>query len=550
MILKGSEIILECLLEQGVDTVFGFPGGAVIPLYDSMYDYRDKIRHILTCHEQGATHAADGYARSTGKTGVVFATSGPGATNTVTGIANAFLDSVPLVVITGQVGNDYIGKDSFQEIDITSVTLPITKHNFLVKRVEDLASTVRRAFEIASGGRPGPVLIDVPKDVFTSEFEFTRGEKDFESQEEEFLDLDLVNEFLTYIEDSKKPLIYAGGGIITSGTAKELKNFAKKMAIPVVNSLMAQGCMDSEDELSLGHVGMHGHRVSNYAVSNCDLLITLGARFSDRVASHVDSFASKAKIIQIDIDDSEIGKNKEVDFSICSDLKDVMPILSKNSKEKSHDEWLAELRAQRDPNGDEQAWNERNILRKIKSIVGKDAIVATDVGQHQMWVSQYFGFSEPRKLLTSAGLGTMGFGMGAAIGAKIGNPNERVVLVTGDGSFRMNLNELATVNKYDIPLIVVVMNNSTLGMVRQWQAIFQDKKYSETDITDNIDYPKLAQAFRINGVRADNFNDLEQALKTAVENNEPLLLEVVIEKDSMVFPMVPAGGTYDDMIYG
>lgn len=557
MIKKGSDIIVQAMLDEGVDTVFGYPGASVIPIYDSMYDRKGEITHYLTADEAGATHAADGYARSSGKVGTVLVSSGPGSTNTVTAVASAYFDSVPMVVFTGQVYRKNIGSDSFQEVDITSIVTPVTKYTHQVKSVEDLQLAIRKAYRIAREGRPGPVLLDLPKDVMVNTCEVKTYEEICMLDESKkvrhnaSMNHDDIEIFSEYINKSQRPLIYAGGGIVMSGTSDILRALADKAQIPVVNSLMGQGIMDSTSPLSLGHVGMHGHLKSNYAMRNCDLLITLGARFSDRVTLEINEFAKNAKIIQADIDISEIGKIVGLNHFAHADLSVFMPHLLDRVIKKDRTEWIKAINETGSFDDDyTEEWNERNIIKAIKAKVGPEAFIATDVGQHQMWVSQYYGFNSPRKFVTSGGLGAMGFGLGAAIGTKIANMDSPVVLITGDGSFRMNLNELCTVHKFNLPIIVVVMNNGALGMVRQWQTIFNEKRYAETDITDDVNLVKLAEAFYMEGRRVENIADLEEAVGDAISENKAMLIEVMINKDSLVLPMIPVGGSYEDAIIG
>ncbi len=557
MIKKGSDIIIQAMIDEGVDTIFGYPGASIIPIYDSMYDRKGEITHYLTADEAGATHAADGYARSSGKVGTVLVSSGPGSTNTVTAIASAYFDSVPIVVFTGQVYRKNIGSDSFQEVDITSIVTPVTKYTHQVKSVEDLQLAIRKAYRIAREGRPGPVLLDLPKDVLVNSCEVKTYEEIIHLDESKKLrhnasvSHDDIEIFSEYINKAQRPLIYAGGGIVMSGTSDILRTLADKAQIPVVNSLMGQGIMDSTSPLSLGHVGMHGHVKSNYAMRNCDLLIALGARFSDRVTLEINEFAKNAKIIQADIDISEIGKIVGLNHFAHADLSMFMPHLLDRVISKDRSDWIKSINETGSFNDDyTQDWTERNIIKAIKAKVGKEAFIATDVGQHQMWVSQYYGFDSPRKFVTSGGLGAMGFGLGAAIGAKVANKDTPVVLITGDGSFRMNMNELATVHKYNLPIIIVVMNNGALGMVRQWQTIFNEKRYAETDITDDVDLVKLAEAFYMKGIRVDNIKDLEAAVSEGISENKYLLIEAMIDKDSLVLPMIPVGGGYEDAILG
>ncbi len=545
----GAEIVLECLKEQGVDTIFGYPGGAVIPLYDALVDYEKDFFHVLTCHEQGAVHAADGYARSTGKAGVCFATSGPGATNTVTGIATAYMDSVPLVVITGQVPQGLLGRDSFQEIDITAVTFPITKYNYLVKRIEDLPHIIREAFDIATRGRRGPVLIDIPKDIFISKFDYIMVRSFHEEEKLPMPNEALIEEAARAVNEAMRPVIYAGGGVVHGGAESELYRLAQKASIPVANTLMALGAFPMSDPLSLGLVGMHGHKNTNLAVTKSDLIIAVGARFSDRVIGSKDKFAPRAKIIQIDIDSSEIGKNKEVHFPLEGDVKDILKALADKAEAKDRKAWLEEVKG-----GDcsgvqgEGAFTPENILTLAQKILGKDSIIVTEVGQHQMWAAQYCKVDDPRRFLTSGGLGTMGYGLGASIGAQVANPDKRVIHVAGDGSFRMNCNELATVSKYKLPIITLLFNNSVLGMVRQWQGLFQEKRYSQTTLTKDVDYMKLAEAYGLKGMQAETMEQLDAALMAAAANDTATIIECIIDKDYNVFPIVPPGMPIDKMI--
>jgi len=548
----GAQIVLECLKEQGVDTIFGYPGGAVIPLYDALYDQMDHFEHIRTCHEQGATHAADGYARSTGKVGVCIATSGPGATNTVTGIATAYMDSVPLVVITGQVASNLLGRDSFQEVDITGITMPITKHSFFAKDVDKLADMIRQAFMIAKSGRPGPVLIDIPKDVFLAETEYIPVQEDEETeeafQEDKYYRVEMA-EAVELIEKAQRPVIYAGGGVIIADAAQELYEMAVKGNIPVVNTLMGLGSFPREHPLSLGLVGMHGLRQANLAVTNSDLVIAVGARFSDRVIGAADQFARKAKLIHIDIDKSEIGKNVDVDVSLVGNMKKLLIELTNQIRHKERTEWVEQIRQwEWKPKENENAFGAKGILERAQNILGNDVIVTTEVGQHQMWTAQHWKFNEPRKFISSGGLGTMGYGLGAAIGAQIGNPQKRVLHIAGDGSFRMNCNELATVSKYRLPIITLLFNNSALGMVRQWQKLFCDGRYSQTDITEEVDYMKLVEAYGLKGKRVEDLNSFEEALKEAVKSERAMVIECVLSKNDNVFPMVPPGAPIDQII--
>lgn len=549
MELSGAQIILECLREQDVDTIFGYPGGAVIPLYDALYDKFHLFTHILTAHEQGAVHGADGYARSTGKVGVCFATSGPGATNTITGIATAYLDSVPLVVFTGQVPRTLLGKDSFQEVDITGISLPITKHNYLVENVEDLPAIIREAFDTARSGRPGPVLIDVPKNLFTDKSYYTKAMEPLGKTVIEEIDDDFIDKAANIINKSLKPVIYAGGGVIISNASKELCEFSNKADIPVVNTLMGLGCFPRQDELSLGLVGMHGFKEANLAVTNSDLIIAIGARFSDRVVGNVNKFAPKAQVIHIDIDKSEINKNKRADLSIIGDVREILEKLIKKVVHTRRSSWLKEINKWKsNANLNDEDFTPKNIIKRAKDILGGDTIVVTDVGQHQMWTAQYWEFERPRSFLSSGGLGTMGYGLGAAIGAQIANPHSKVLHLTGDGSFRMNCNELATVSKYNLPTITLMLNNNTLGMVRQWQKLFQDERYSETDIGNEVDYIKLAEAYGVDGYRAEGLEELSQVLKEVMKMRKSAVIECKIDKDECVYPIVPAGKAIDYII--
>lgn len=550
MKIKGSNIILECLKEQGVDTVFGYPGGQIIPLYDALYDYRDDIHHYLTSHEQGATHAADGYARSTGKVGVAFATSGPGATNTVTGIATAFMDSIPMVVITGQVPRSLIGRDSFQEVDIYGITLPVTKHNFFVSDIADLAKTVRDAFQIAMSGRQGPVLIDVPKDIFNELYEYEKQPAVEKIPVKDKYTDDDIKEVAKLISNAKRPLIYAGGGVTSANAAMQFRAFAEKAQIPVVSTLMNLGCISAKSPLSLGMVGMHGHKEANLAVHDSDLIITIGARFSDRVTGDTKSFAPNAFIVQIDVDMSEIDKNVIVQKSILGEMPAILEKLTDSIEPMNHDSWLAELEAYKRPeNIQKDAFVPQNVLKIVHEEMGDDTIVVTDVGQHQMWVAQEWPFTQPRKLITSGGLGTMGFGLGAAIGSSIGNPGKRVVHITGDGSFRMNLNELATASANNLPIISILMKNNVLGMVRQWQKLFFEKRYSATTLPDVIDYEKLAESFGLNGKKVNTLADLKNAIKNAKASDKATLIICEIDSAEDVFPMVPPGNAMSDQVF-
>ena len=549
MKISGSKIIMECLREQGVDTIFGYPGGQIMPLYNALYDYHDEITHVLTAHEQGATHAADGYARSTGKVGVAFATSGPGATNTVTGIATAFMDSVSMVVITGQVPRALIGRDSFQEVDIAGITIPVTKHNYFVSDIVDLADTVREAFSVARSGRQGPVLIDVPKDILVELYDYEPKIIDMESDIDNLYDINDIKCLANKINTAKRPLIYAGGGVISAEDSDKLVKLAEKANIPVVSTLMNLGAIPRTHELSLGLVGMHGQKEANLAVNKSDLLIAVGARFSDRVTGNVESFAKNAEIVQIDIDNSEIDKNVTVNHNIVGEINAILTAVLELIKDNSHEEWLKEISDFRiDKFKDETAFIPENILSVIQETIGDDVIVTTDVGQHQMWTAQFWKFTEPRTFITSGGLGTMGFGLGAAIGAQMAKPESRVVHITGDGSFRMNCNEMATVSANKLPIISILFKNNVLGMVRQWQKLFFDKRYSATTLPDVVDYEKLAEAYGLKGYSVNTLEGLRQALRAAIESKSGNLIVCDINSDDDVFPIVPPGNAISDQV--
>ena len=560
MKMRGARIVMECLLEQGVDTVFGYPGGTILNVYDELElgGYGKKIRHILTSHEQGASHAADGYARSTGKVGVCFATSGPGATNLTTGIATAYYDSSPVVFITCNVNETLIGKDSFQEVDITGITMPITKCNYLVRNVEDLADIIREAFAIARSGRPGPVLIDIVKNVTSDECEFTpllleqhsqhgrlarllrRASHDLKDPEPDRQDIDTL---LTMIGEAERPLVLVGGGVIRSkGAVPEFRKFVEALDAPVASTIMGGGALPGNHPLFTGMIGMHGSHASNYAASECDLLIAIGCRFSDRVATDPASFAQKAKVVHIDIDRSEIDKNVKTDHHIIGDARQVLELLNKGMKKRQFPQWREWVFSHKEvPLKKDDILHPHEVLETIQAVTNGQAIVATDVGQHQMWAAQYYHFSRPGQFITSGGFGTMGFGLGAAMGAKVGNPDQVVVHCTGDGSFRMNCNELATLEHYNIPVIVVIFNNHTLGMVRQWQSLIYEKRYSQTDLERGPDFVKLAEAYGIAGGRAKNQAEFQAELEKAVASGKPYLIECAIHKDAMVHPMVPGG---------
>ncbi len=548
MQLTGSQIVIECLKEQGVDTVFGYPGGTILNIYDELYKHSDEIRHILTSNEQGASHAADGYARATGKVGVCFATSGPGATNLVTGIATAYMDSIPMVAITANVNLPLLGKDTFQEIDIAGVTMPITKHGYIVKDVTKLADTIRKAFLIAKSGRPGPVLVDITKDVTANKCEFVPAKPEPAIIENKYTEED-INTALDLIQNSKKPFIYLGGGAIASDAAREVKEFAEKIAAPVCDTLMAKGAFDGKNEKYTGMIGMHGTKASNFGVSQCDLLIALGARFSDRVTGNTQKFASNAKILHIDIDAAEIDKNIKTSASIVGDLKTVLKELNSKLKQQNHDEWLAtvkELKEKYPLKYDTDKLTCPYVIQELDRVTEGKAVISTDVGQHQMWAAQFYQYTEPRTFLSSGGLGTMGYGLGACIGAKTGMPDKICVNIAGDGCFRMNMNELATASRYNIPIIQVVINNHVLGMVRQWQTLFYDKRYSQTVLSDKVDFCKVAEGLGCEAIRVTKKEEVAPAFEKAIALQKPVVIECVIEEDDKVFPMVPAGAPISD----
>ena len=539
MQLTGAEIIIECLLEQSVDTVFGYPGGAILNVYDALYRYSDKIKHVLTSHEQGASHAADGYARATGKVGVCLATSGPGATNLVTGIATACMDSVPVVAITCNVGTALLGKDSFQEVDIAGIVMPVTKHSYIVKDVTKLADTIRKAFIIAKSGRPGPVLVDVPKDVTAAKCEYIRHTITAVEPKVDTIRPKDVDTAAQMIAAAKKPFIFVGGGAVIADASEEVRALAHKIQAPVCDSLMGKGAFSGEDELYTGPVGMHGTKTSNYAMCECDLLITLGARFSDRVTGDTKTFAPKAKILQIDVDASVIG-----------DLREVLKLLLVKIPEKRHDEWvqhIQDMKAKYPLNYDHSQLTGPYVIQKLYELTGGDAIVSTDVGQHQMWAAQYFKFKEPRTFLTSGGLGTMGYGLGAAIGAKMGCPDKTVVNIAGDGCFRMNMNEIATAVRCGKPLVQIILNNHVLGMVRQWQTLFYEQRYSQTILNDGVDFVKVSEAMGAKAIRVTKMEEVEPALKMALSSEGPVVLDCWIDQDLSVYPMVPAGASLDEV---
>ena len=550
MQLTGSEIIIECLKEQGVDTVFGYPGGTILNVYDALYKHSDEIHHVLTSHEQGASHAADGYARATGRVGVCMATSGPGATNLVTGIATAHMDSIPMVAITANVATGLLGRDSFQEVDIAGVVMPITKYSMIVKDIHDLAPAIRRAFTIAQSGRPGPVLVDVTKDVTAAVTEYTYQEPTpIAPYTAEMLESDL-DQAAKLISEAEKPFIFVGGGAITSGAAEELRKFAHTINSPVTDSLMGKGAFSGEDELYTGMLGMHGTKTSNLGVTKCDLLITVGARFSDRVTGNTAKFAQNAKIIQIDVDAAEINKNIKVDCSIIGDVKEVLKELNKKIHPKNHDAWVKEvedMKAKYPLKYNQEGLTGPYVIEELYRVTKGDAIVVTDVGQHQMWAAQYYKYKEPRTLITSGGLGTMGYGLGAAIGAKFGRPDKVVVNIAGDGCFRMNMNEVATAARNNLPLIEIVINNHVLGMVRQWQTLFYDHRYSSTILDDKVDFVKFAESMGAVGIRVTKKKEVGPAIEKAIALNTTVVLDCQIDCDDKVFPMVPAGAPIEEV---
>ncbi len=546
MQLTGSQIVIECLKEQGVDTVFGYPGGAILNVYDELYKHSDEIRHVLTSHEQGASHAADGYARSTGKVGVCFATSGPGATNLVTGIATAYMDSVPIVAITCNVTTPLLGKDSFQEVDIAGITMPITKHNFIVKDVDSLAATLRRAFTIAKTGRPGPVLVDITKDVTANKTDY----KAVKPAEIKPLTKDITSEALEdavkLIKHSKKPYIFVGGGAVISGADKELKDFVELVDAPVCDSLMGKGAYPGTDDRYTGMLGMHGTKVSNLGVSSCDLLIAIGTRFSDRVLGNPKTFAKKAKILQFDVDPAEINKNVVVTSQVIGDVKEILKKINPMIEKKDNSEWMDEINSLKEKypvTYNENGLTGPYIIDKIYDKTKGDAIITTEVGQHQMWAAQYYKYSRPRQFITSGGLGTMGYGLGASIGAKVGNPDTTVINIAGDGCFRMNLNEIITAAKEQVNVVEVIINNQVLGMVRQWQDLFYEQRYSHTVLEGDVDYVRLAEAMGATGYRATSKEEFDEAIDKALKAKGPVVIDCVIAKDDKVWPMVAPGSS-------
>ncbi len=543
MELNGSQIVLECLLEQGVDTVFGYPGGAILNIYDALYHYQDKIHHVLTSHEQGAAHAADGYARATGKVGVCMATSGPGATNLVTGIATAYMDSVPVVAITCNVGTPLLGKDSFQEIDIAGVVMPITKHSFIVKDITKLADTIRRAFKIAKSGRPGPVLVDITKDVTGAMYEYEPVKPEpIKRVKETITEADLAKA-LKLIKKSERPMVLVGGGAVTSGASKELAEFVELLDAPVCDTLMGKGAYDGTKKNYTGMVGMHGTKASNYAVTECDLLVAIGARFSDRVTGNTKKFAKDAKILHIDIDPAEINKNVLTDASVIGDIKEVLKALNARIEKKDNDQWVQHIVEYKEkfPLRIPEGLSGPYVVNRLYEATKGDAVIVTEVGQHQMWAAQFFSYQKPRTLLTSGGLGTMGYGFGAAMGAKTGLPKKRVINIAGDGCFRMNINELASAARNKIPMIQVVINNHVLGMVRQWQNLFYGQRYSNTTLIDGVDFVKVAEGMGAAGMTVTTREELDIAIEKAFQVDGPFVIDCRIDSDEKVWPMVAPG---------
>ncbi|MNO49681.1 Acetolactate synthase large subunit [compost metagenome] len=552
MLLNGSEILIQCLIEQGVDTIFGYPGGAVLNIYDALYKYRDDIRHVLTCHEQGASHAADGYARSTGKVGVCLATSGPGATNLVTGIATAYMDSIPMVAITGNVTRPLLGKDSFQEVDITGITLPITKHNFMVRDINELADIIREAFRIAQEGRPGPVLVDIPKDISAQKGAYIKQEPVKVKRKTEFITDKALDEVAKLINQSSKPFIYAGGGIIRADASEELMEFAEKIDSPTATSLMCMGGFPVTHPLFTGMIGMHGTKASNLGAWECDLLIAIGSRFSDRVISS-NSNLEGAKIIHLDIDPAEINKNVKVDASVIGDVRETLRKLIPLVEKKNNNEWTEKIKGYKDSvknlNSKKEELTPEFLFEKINDLTNGEAIITTEVGQHQMWASQFYKHMKPKRFVTSGGLGTMGFGLGAAIGSKVGNPDKLVINIAGDGSFAMNCNELATAYAQKAPVITIIVNNNALGMVRQWQNFFYEERYSHTSINRGTNFVKLVEAYGGKGYLVEKREELEPVLKEAINSSVPVVIDYRVHEDKKVFPMVAPGALINQIIY-
>jgi acetolactate synthase-1/2/3 large subunit len=550
MELTGAQIVIECLKEQGADTVFGYPGGTILNIYDELYKHSHEIRHILTSHEQGASHAADGYARATGKVGVCLATSGPGSTNLVTGIATAYMDSVPIVAITANVAVNLLGRDSFQEIDIAGITMPITKHNYIVKDVTRLADTIRKAFRIARSGRPGPVLVDITKDVTAAKTKYTKAVLEpVQRKTDEITEQDLQSA-VELINHAKKPFIFVGGGAVISEAHDELKEFVEKVDAPVTDTLMGKGAYDGTDIRYTGMLGMHGTKASNLGVTECDLLIAVGARFSDRVTGNAKKFARNAKILHIDIDPAEINKNVPAYYSVIGDIREVLRILNSRLGQQDHKEWVDHVIALKEKyplKYHKEKLTGPFILEKLYEITGGDAIVTTEVGQHQMWSAQYYKYKLPRTFITSGGLGTMGYGLGACLGAKVGMPEKTVVNIAGDGCFRMNMNEMATATRYNIPIIEIIFNNHVLGMVRQWQTLFYEQRYSNTNLSDKVDFVKLGEAMGAKAYRITAMEEVEPVLKEAIALKEPVLIECIIDSDDKVWPMVAPGAAIEEV---
>lgn len=549
MQLTGAEIVVECLKEQGVDVVFGYPGGTILNVYDALYKHSDEITHILTSHEQGAAHAADGYARATGKVGVCLATSGPGATNLVTGIATAYMDSVPVVAITCNVVLPLLGKDTFQEVDIAGVTMPITKHGYIVKDISTLADTIRKAFKIAKEGRPGPVLVDITKDVTANTYEYEKHLPLPLKSSAKYTKED-IEEAVKLIKEAKKPFIYVGGGAVISGAYKEVRELSKLMDSPVCDTLMGKGVMDGHADYYTGMIGMHGTKASNLGVSECDLLVALGARFSDRVVGNAAKFAEGAKVLHIDIDAAEINKNIRTAASVVGDLKEILTKINGMLPQMEHKEWISHIKELKETyplSYPKEGLSCPYIMEEIDRITEGKALITTDVGQHQMWAAQYYKYSEPRTFLSSGGLGTMGYGLGACIGAKVGKPDKICINIAGDGCFRMNMNEMATAGRYNIPIIEVVINNHVLGMVRQWQTLFYGKRYSQTVLSDGVDYCMVARGLGCEAMRITRKEEVADAIAKAVEMNRPVLIECIIPEDDKVFPMVPSGAALSEV---
>lgn len=550
MELTGAQIVIECLKEQGVDTVFGYPGGTILNIYDEIYKHSDEIRHILTSHEQGAAHAADGYARATGKVGVCFATSGPGSTNLVTGIATAYMDSVPIVAITANVAVNLLGKDTFQEVDIAGITMPITKHNYIVKDISKLADTIRKAFRIAASGRPGPVLVDITKDVTAVKTEYTPAVPEAIQRKTEDITEEDIQQAIDLINKSKKPFVFVGGGAVISGAHEELRSFVKTIDAPVCDTLMGKGAFDGTDSRYTGMLGMHGTKASNLGVTESDLLIAIGARFSDRVTGNAKKFAYNAKVLHIDIDPAEINKNVAAECSIIGDIREVLKVLNSRLQQQEHKEWIEHIISFKETfplKYNKDALTGPYVLEKLYELTGGDAIITTEVGQHQMWSAQYYKYKEPRTFLSSGGLGTMGYGLGACIGAKVGKPDKTVINIAGDGCFRMNMNELATATRYNIPIIEIVLNNHVLGMVRQWQTLFYGRRYSHTNLNDKVDFVKLAEAMGARAYRITKKEEVEAVLKEALSLNEPVLIDCQIDCDDKVWPMVAPGAAIEEV---